>query len=242
MKNLVFQPSDIALLYKDQAQKYSDFANESFSWSYLEKPLLDNLLSLLPFKNSKILDMGCGMGRTLKYLVDRKIPKENIIGVDICEDMLIIAQKNVPGVKIFKSDLTSFAAKDKFDLITCTHVLHYLGAKDFKKALKNFYTLLSPGGILFFVITHPVRTTRHNLSEYFKRGWIVDHTPWGTVSPLFLRPVSDIVNETINAGFLIKSLEEPNISTDAKKADLTNYLKYSCCPSRIAVIASKPKK
>ena len=90
-----------------------------------------------------------------------------------------------------------------------------------------------------FVITHPVRTTRHNLSEYFKRDWIIDHTPWGTTAPLFLRPVCDIVNETINAGFSIKLLEEPNVPPEAKKSDLVNYLKYSCCPSRVAVVAIK---
>ncbi len=135
--------------------------------------------------------------------------------------------------------MTKLKIKDHFDLITCTHVLHYLGEEDFIKALKNFYSLLNPGGVLFFVITHPVRTTRHNLSEYFKRDWIVDHTPWNTVSPLFLRPVCDIVNETIKAGFSIKSLEEPDVPLEAKSADLTNYLKYSCCPSRVAVVAIK---
>lgn len=239
VKKLTFKPTDIAQLYKDQAVKYSSFANESFSWRYLEKPLLDNLLSKIHIKTPKVLDAGCGMGRTLKYLVDKKIPKENVIGVDISSEMLTIANKNVPGVKTIKSDLTKLVIKDHFDLIISTHVLHYLGEEDFRKTLKNFYSLLNLDGILFFVITHPVRTTRHNLSEYFKRGWIVDHTPWDTVSPLFLRPVCDVINETIKAGFSIKSLEEPNVPFEAKEADLTNYLKYSCCPSRVAVVACK---
>jgi ubiquinone/menaquinone biosynthesis C-methylase UbiE len=239
IKKLDFKPSDIAKLYKDQASGYSSFANDSFSWRYLEKPLLDDVLLSVLTKKIKVLDAGCGMGRTLKYLLDKKIPKENIIGVDISDEMLVIARKNVPGVKTIKSDLTKLEIKDKFDLITCTHVLHYLGEKDFLTTLKNFYKLLKPGGTLFFVITHPVRTTRHNLSEYFKRDWIVDHTPWGTTSPLFLRPVCDIVNETIKAGFTIKSLEEPDVSLVAKKSDLVNYLKYSCCPSRVAVVAVK---
>jgi SAM-dependent methyltransferase len=178
-------------------------------------------------------------GKDIKYLLDKKLPKENILGVDISSKMLAIANKNVPQVKTIKSDLTSLKIKDRFDVIVCTHVLHYLDEKDFRKALRNFYALLKKRGILFFVITHPVRTTRHNLAEYFKRDWIVDHTPWGTTSPLYLRPISDIVNDTIGAGFTIKSLEEPTVPIRAKKADLNNFLKYACCPSRIAVIAGK---
>lgn len=238
-QKLKFNPADIEKLYKDQALEYSNFANESFSWNYLEKPLLDKFLSSISSKNPRVLDAGCGMGRTLRYLLDKKIPKENIVGVDISNEMLTIAKKDVPEVKTIKSDLAKFEMKDKFDVIICTHVLHYLDEVGFKKTLRNFYKLLKPQGILIFVITHPVRTTRHNLAEYFKRDWIVDHTPWGTTSPLFLRPVSDIVNETIKAGFTIRSLEEPNVPLSAKKSDLTNFLKYSCCPSRIAVVASK---
>lgn len=70
-------------------------------------------------------------------------------------------------------------------------------------------------------------------------SWLYLEKPWGTTSPLFLRPVADIVNETIKAGFTIKSLEEPSVPLAAKKADHVNYLKYSFCPSRIAVIATK---
>lgn len=237
-----FRPTDIEKLYKNQAKSYSDYADDSFSWLYLEKPLLDKVLSSTLTKTSKILDAGCGPGRTLRYLLDKKIPKENIFGVDICNDMLLMAKKNAPEVKTIKADLAKFNIKDRFDIIICTHVLHYLGESGFRKTLANLFRLLKKGGTLLFVITHPVRTTRHNLAEYFKRDWIVDHTPWGTTSPLFLRPVTDIVNETIRAGFTIKSLEEPTVPLRAKKADLVNYLKYVCCPSRVAVIATKQIK
>ena len=239
MKKLDFNPSDIEKLYKDQVTKYIDFANESFSWKYIEKPLIENALRNNKKKTLKILDAGCGIGRTLKYLIDSGYPKNNIFGVDISEDMVSIAKKNNAGVNICKGNLTKYNPKEHFDLILCTHVLHYLNDKDFMKVLRNFYSLLNKGGMLFFVLTHPVRTTRHNLSEYFKNDWIVDHTPWGTASPLFLRTVSKIVNNTIDAGFIINKLEEPNIPTEANTTDSLNYLNYSCCPSRIAVLAIK---
>jgi ubiquinone/menaquinone biosynthesis C-methylase UbiE len=63
-QKLKFKPSDIEKLYKDQAVEYSDFANSSFSWLYLEKPLMDKVMSMVSVKNPKVLDAGCGMGRT----------------------------------------------------------------------------------------------------------------------------------------------------------------------------------
>ncbi len=241
IRKLRFKPPDIEKLYKDQVLEYSNFAINSFSWRYLEMPLIDKVLSLVSTKNPKVIDAGCGTGRTLEYLLEKRISKENLIGVDISDEMLAITNKNVPQVKTIKADLTSFKIEGKFDIVICTHVFHYLDEKDLRKTLKIFYNLLKKNGILFLVITHPVRTTRHNLAEYFKRDWIIDHTPWGTASPLFLRPVADFVNETIKAGFAILSLEEPSVPLKAKKADLVNYLKYACCPSRVAVIARKQK-
>jgi SAM-dependent methyltransferase len=236
---ITFKPADIAKLYKDQAVEYDKFVKESFSTRYLELPLVGNILSELTSKPIKILDAGCGSGIILKYLVNKNHPVKNIIGIDNSNEMLALARKNAPGIKILKSDITKSELKDKFDLIICNQVMHYLDDKDFRKALNNFYRLLNPGGILLFIITHPVRTARHNLAEYFKRDWIIDHTPWGTASPLFLRPVSDMVNETIKAGFLIKSLTEPVVPPKTKDLDLNNYLKYSSCPSLVAVAAMK---
>jgi tellurite methyltransferase len=238
-KKLAFSPSDIIKLYKYQAAKYATFADTSFSWQYFEKPLLDQVLSSLRLKNVKILDAGCGNGRTIKYLLDKKIPEANILGVDISSEMLSIAEKHLPGIKFINSELAKFSSAQKFDLIICTHVLHYLDQKGFQKTLINFYKLLKPGGTLFFVVTHPVRTSYYNLADYFKRDWIIDHTPWGTASPLFLRPISDMVNETIKASFKIKLLEEPQLPVESKDLDPVNYLKYSNCPSRIAIVAIK---
>lgn len=233
------KPSDIEKLYKEQAQEYSHFADSSFSWLYLEKPVLDKVLAPFTNKHPKILDAGCGSGRVLRYLLSRNINSNDIVGVDICEDMLAIARKNAPNVTTVRSDLVTISLKSHFDLILCTHVLHYLDSNDYKRALRNLYKLLNPDGTLLLVLTHPVRTTRHNLENYFLRDWIVDHTPWGTNSPLFLRPISDMVNEVIRTGFTVKSLEEPSVPAGAEKSDPHNYAKYSCCPSRIAVIAIK---
>jgi len=239
-KQLKYNTKDIATIYDDQALDYAGFAKGDFSWDYIEKPLLDRVFSL-PYAphNPSVLDAGCGVGRTLKYLVNRGIPRTKITGLDISQKMLSLAKKEVPGIKTVQANVVDFETKDKFDFIICIHVLHYLNNKDYKHALRNFYKLLNPRGLLFIMSTHPMRTVRHDLAEYFKRSWIEDRTPWGATNPLYLRPVCDFVNETIRAGLTLKSLEEPSIPVSAKKIDPVKYLKYTCCPSRIGVVAQR---
>lgn len=234
-----FTKSDVKKVYQSQAKKYAEFAPDSFSWRYLEKPLIDKLFSKNLKKSAKILDAGCGTGRLLSYLTKSKVQPKNITGVDFSPEMLSVAKENNPKVKLIQSDLSLFKSSGKFDLIICTHVLHYLNKMSYKKTLENFYQLLNPSGRIFIVLTHPFRTVRRDLSQYFKRDWIIDSTPWGTSSPLFLRPVSDIVNGIIESGFIIQSLEESSLPKSAQKADPENYQKYSLCPSRIAIMAVK---
>lgn len=234
-----FTKSDVKKLYKSQAKKYAEYAPDSFSWRYLEKPLIDKLFSKSLKKSAKILDAGCGTGRLLNYLCKSKVQPKNIVGVDFSPEMLAIIRRNNPKVKLIESDLSLFKPTDKYDLIICAHVMHYLDKIGYKKTLENFYQLLNPNGKLFVILTHPFRTVRRDPSQYFKRDWIVDSTPWGTSSPLFLRPVSDIVNGIIDSGFTIQSLEESSLPKSAQKVDPENYQKYSLCPSRIALLAIK---
>jgi ubiquinone/menaquinone biosynthesis C-methylase UbiE len=153
----------------------AEYAPDSFSWRYLEKPLIDKLFSKNLKKSAKILDAGCGTGRLLSYLTKSKVQPKNIIGVDFSPEMLSIAKDSNPKVTFFRSDLSLFKSPDKFDLIICAHVLHYLNKTDYKKTLKNFYQLLKPGGRIYIVLTHPFRTVRRDLSQYFKRDWSTVH-------------------------------------------------------------------
>lgn len=230
----------VANLYTEQKDKYAAFANESFSWKFIEKPLLEKELSKFFNSKSKILDAGCGVGRTLEFLLQKGCSPKNIIGVDINKDMLEVSKNKAPNVKHVKADIEKIKLpEDSFDLILSTHVFHYFDDQKLFKTLINLFKLLKPNGVLFFVITHPVRTARHDLSQYFDRRWIVDHTPWGTESPLCYRPVSDYINTTIRAGFTLDSFIEPDVIIEGKKFNNQDYEKYHACPSRIAIKAVK---
>jgi len=76
------------------------------------------LTSNVDIRNKKILDVGCGLGNLLEYLMDKGINVE-YTGVDILEDMIkSVKSKNLPGkfycMDIFKEN--PFGMKN-FDII-----------------------------------------------------------------------------------------------------------------------------
>lgn len=95
-------------------------------------------------KKLKILDAGCGTGLLLK-----KMSKfGQIYGIDTHAEAIRLSKKR--GLKnILKSSVLALPFKESsFDLITCIDVLYHQGVKDDKKALKEFFRVLKPGGIL----------------------------------------------------------------------------------------------
>lgn len=87
-------------------------------------PLPDeNFLSSLS-KDIKILDVGCGYGRVLRYL-DGLFFK-NLTGFDISENYVDEAKRICPKAKVFISSFEDFKPKDKYDLILLMGVIEYI--------------------------------------------------------------------------------------------------------------------
>ncbi len=230
----------IADLYSEQRDDYGKFVFNSFSWHFIEKPLLDKKLPNLANSQSKILDAGCGAGRNLLYLLNKGFFASNLIGADINPHMLATSSEKAPGVQLLQADLEKLPlTTNSLDLILCTHVLHYFNERKFSATMSSFSRVLKPKGSLFWLIVHPIRTTRNDLDSYLKRRWLIDETPWGTESPLHYKPTSDLLNLTIEAGFNLKSVIEPDVLLEGRCHDPENYKKYASFPSRLAVIATK---
>lgn len=228
-------------IYKNQALKYDKFATKSFSWKYIEKPSLDRYLNKYLNSNSKILDAGCGSGRVIKYLISKGVKQRNIVGIDASTELLKIANNDFQNVKFINSNIVNSQFKsNSFDIIISTMVMHYLNNKGLEKSLKSFYTWSKNNGIIFILVTHPVRLAANDLSQYFVRGWKLEKTPWGTMNPNYRRTASDYINAVIKAGFNIISIAEPEISGTTNKKSL-DFKKYSSWPSRLVIVAKRIK-
>ncbi|MDP3793000.1 MAG: class I SAM-dependent methyltransferase [bacterium] len=109
----------------------------------------DKFVSLLK-PNDLVLDVGCGGGVKSKYLIKKGL---KIVGIDLSEKMIEIAQKEVPDAKFLVADITKpLEFDEKFDGIFAQAVLLHIYKKDIKKVIGNLASLLKPGGYLYVAV------------------------------------------------------------------------------------------
>ena len=141
--------------------------------------------ALKPFAPSSILDIATGTG-DFAILTTRRIDPDRIIGVDISEGMMEIAQEKVKKegldnvIYFMKDDCTALSFDDNnFDAVTVAY-----GARNFEDleaGLREMHRVLKPGGHLMLVeLTTPPRFPMKQLFSFYAH----------TVMPLVGRLVS----------------------------------------------------
>jgi ubiquinone/menaquinone biosynthesis C-methylase UbiE len=56
-------------IYTGQAERFARFALESYTWQYIERPALYETILPLLSPTSCVLDVGCGTGRIMQFLL-----------------------------------------------------------------------------------------------------------------------------------------------------------------------------
>ncbi len=136
--------------------------NTNYSYGSLEKVLGFGLKKIGPEKISffkNILVLGVGGGSIIKYLVKKYGVKSKIIGIEIDEELINIANtffnlNNIDHVKIINQDAKDYVAttNKKFDLIIIdlfidSNMPEFLFSKEFIDSLKK---IVLPNGYLLF--------------------------------------------------------------------------------------------
>ena len=109
---------------------------------------LDKFIVLV--ETNKVVDIGCGNGRDVKYLVENGL---DVIGVDLSSQLLNIARKKVEEAKFINKDMRDLPFENSsFGGIWTCAAFHHLPKNEGEKALKEFYRILKPKGILFISV------------------------------------------------------------------------------------------
>jgi SAM-dependent methyltransferase len=103
----------------------------------------------------RVVDLGCGGGQWLARLADEGY---DAVGVDASPAMLRIARKTAPSAVLIEGSF------DEVELPACAAVtalgepLNYVdGMGSIKRALRNVYGALQPGGLFVFDVREPPR-------------------------------------------------------------------------------------
>ena len=111
-------------------------------------------------KGAKVLDMGCGNGRIFELLKNNDI---EYYGLDISNDLIKHAQKNIPKGQFVVCDLLNTPYKDnEFDLVLCVATLHHIPSKEAReRAVAEIYRITKPGGYTLATTWYFWKSQRH---------------------------------------------------------------------------------
>src|SRR5438876_4557880 len=92
-----------------------------------------------------VLELACGTGSILKQLWTHY----EVTGLDLSEEMLEIAAEKVPGVPLFRGDMTSFDLGVRFDVVLCVYdsINHLLRFDEWKAVFARAHKHLDDGGV-----------------------------------------------------------------------------------------------
>lgn len=120
--------------------------HQEFNYRKLQyRDWLDIMASRLG-RGAVVLDLGCGNGRAVKYLVDKGFQG---IGVDVSDKMLELAKKHVPRGKYYRKDFTKLEFKpNSFDAVVSFFALNHIPKEQFKEVMVSCKRFLKKGGLL----------------------------------------------------------------------------------------------
>jgi len=136
---------------------------------------------------ARILDFGCGAGRSLPYL-EQYFPDAELFGYDLSSDSLDIAAKRTPRARLF-SDWNDIAAW-RFDAIVAANVFHHIPVVKRREALTQCRLVLAEGGQMFLFEHNPFNPATR---------WIFERCPFDADAEMLnLKSALDLSRE---AGF-----------------------------------------
>jgi malonyl-CoA O-methyltransferase len=149
-----------------------------------------------------VLELGCGTGLNTQWLVEQA---GAVVATDVSEGMLEKARTRLSGadVTLQKLDVTEpWPLNDRsFDCVVATLVLEHVEHLD--RVFREAHRVLRSGGALYLCELHPYRQFGGTQANF-------EHKESGETITIdaFTHPVSEFVNEGLDAGFSVRRMGE----------------------------------
>ncbi|MRD49279.1 bifunctional 2-polyprenyl-6-hydroxyphenol methylase/3-demethylubiquinol 3-O-methyltransferase UbiG [Caenimonas koreensis DSM 17982] len=181
-------PAELAK-FSDLAHRWWDTESEFRPLHQINPLRLDWIQSHVPFKDKRVLDVGCG-GGILSDAMARK--GADVLGIDLATKALKVAQLHAleaetPNVHYREVSIEALAleAPSSFDVVTCMEMLEHV--PDPSSVVRACSALVKPGGWVFFSTIN--RNPKSFLFAIVGAEYLLNLLPKGTHEYLkFLRP------------------------------------------------------
>lgn len=115
----------------------------------------------LAHKSQKLLDLGCGCGKSLIYFKSKGY--NNLYGVEPEEELIAKIPKGIAEIKQGKAEKIPYE-NETFDIVFIHAVLHHLPCESYLKACDEIDRVLKPWGFVFII--EPGRDCMVRFIEY----------------------------------------------------------------------------
>ncbi|MCK4255717.1 class I SAM-dependent methyltransferase [candidate division WOR-3 bacterium] len=234
MKNSEIPEDEVARCWDKNANVWAEYVRKGWDAyrEYLNNPAFLRFIG--DINGKKVLDAGCGEGYNTRILARNGA---QVIGVDISKRMIELAQQEEQREPLgIRYEITSFSDlsifnDSYFDVVVSFMAL--MDTPDYEGATRELYRIIREKGELFFSITHPCFLTKGigwikdaqgneiklTVSDYFEQKSYIEHWRFSKAPiqvdvepfavPCFPRTFSEYLNVLVDAGFVLKRLEEP---------------------------------
>ena len=100
------------------------------------------------------VDFGCGMGTTIRYLLDL-LAVDAVVGVDASPKSLEIARKSCDSSRVRLTELADYCPEGHLDLAFCNGVFHHISPPERPAAVKLIHDSLRRDGLFSFWENNP---------------------------------------------------------------------------------------
>ena len=190
-----FNTEGASLLYSRQGL----YAKEVTAFSYIQS-------------KSRILDLGCGTGRTTNWLAAKG---HDVIGLDFASKMIEVARSRNPAIPYVVADATAINFKSRlFDVVVFSfNGIDCIPSRAKRlQALREIKRVLKPGGYFIFSShNHSIPRDLYGIIPFLKSvlkkerdTFISDPYPWGRVRTYLTTPILQIKELRKNGFEVIK--------------------------------------
>ena len=116
-------------------------------------------------ENGRVLDLGCGTGLPYaKHMVENGF---DVVGVDLSEEMVKVAAKNVPGAKFVQRSMSEIKYRDEFNGVISSFSMLLLPPDLFRETASRIYSVLVDGGYFYLSLNEPGNDSHDPDSDVF---------------------------------------------------------------------------